>query len=74
MVHHVKTVPFKVNPKPLQCHPFLHNIYSEKPPGPAQMSAKYNRSIEPSSSFYLVGNTCTGPLRESIVIDRIRKL
>jgi hypothetical protein len=36
---------FNVIPKPFACHFVLNKTYSEKPPGPEQMSAKYNTSF-----------------------------
>ena len=46
------SVPLKVKPNPLACQPFRHRTYSEKPPGPAQISAKYNKSFGPTTSLY----------------------
>ena len=45
-------VPFKVKPNPLACQPLRHSTYSENPPGPAQISAKYNSSLGPTTSLY----------------------
>ena len=52
-------LPLKVSPNPFESHFFLHKTYSEKPPGPAHMSAKYRSScgettLWPLSSFGLV--------------------
>jgi hypothetical protein len=37
--------PLKVNPNPFERHFFRHKMYSEKPPGPAQTSAKYSNGF-----------------------------
>lgn len=42
---YLMAAPFKVKPNPLACHFFLQRTYSENPPGPAQISAKYNSSL-----------------------------
>ena len=37
---YIVLLPLSVIPNPFACHFFLQNTYSEKPPGPAQISAK----------------------------------
>ncbi|RMX46314.1 hypothetical protein pdam_00000654 [Pocillopora damicornis] len=50
------SVPLKVKPNPLACQPFRHRTYSEKPPGPAQISAK------PRTKWISDFNSCTNLL------------
>jgi len=48
-----------VNPNPLASQPLRQSTYSLKPPGPAQMSAKYSRSCDDMSSFCKFHNKTT---------------
>ena len=54
---HFIYVPLNVKPNPLACQPLRHSTYSEKPPGPAHRSAKYNRSFGPIKSLYNQANS-----------------
>jgi len=51
-MYKVMHVPLKVKPNPLACQPLRHRTYSENPPGPAHISAKYSSSLGPTTSLY----------------------